>query len=170
MKDFDQKWFDYISSEVERAYQDAGMHSQVRRKWSARGTAVSDSGVEDYEWKLIPTSGHAGHRGEPDGFFGVYYLLAFEQRSSGFIWRRPGEPGSFLLEPRDQSPETGWVPVLVFYHDQESMDLLGPECERVTRTEIVPRVRDGHIPKSGWLTMHLRNLVRRFKPNQFTWS
>ena len=54
MNDTDEKWKTYIDREVRGACDEKGWACQVRRKWSVRGTPVSESSLEDYEWKLIP--------------------------------------------------------------------------------------------------------------------
>src|SRR6185369_5906344 len=47
-------WIAYIDAEVAAVCREKGWRHQIRRKWSARERPVSQSGVDDYEWKLIP--------------------------------------------------------------------------------------------------------------------
>ena len=54
MHEFDKKWLAYIDGEVRAACDEKGWAHQMRRKWAVRGKPVSDSPVDDYEWKLIP--------------------------------------------------------------------------------------------------------------------
>jgi hypothetical protein len=50
----DADWMEFIDNEVRTICQARGWRQQVRRKWSIRNKPVSESGIDDYEWKLIP--------------------------------------------------------------------------------------------------------------------
>ena len=60
MDETSNKWMAYIDTEVRAACEKKGWGSQMRRKWSVRDKPVSESSVDDYEWKLIPR--HAKRR------------------------------------------------------------------------------------------------------------
>jgi hypothetical protein len=147
----EQDWFEYIDGEVRAVCEAEGWGHQIRQKWSVREKPVSESTIDDYEWKLIP-----GARGRlpdaPSGDFeGVYYVLSVEKSS-----------GRFVLQ-----------------HDTSHCGMRGPHWEVATYTEIsldpwvtpaTPeeyKARRGY-PPVGWLRDHLRRLTTAFRPNTFS--
>ena len=50
----DTDWMVYIDGEVRDVCQATSWGHQLRRKWTVREKPVADSGIDDYEWKLIP--------------------------------------------------------------------------------------------------------------------
>jgi hypothetical protein len=73
-----QAWKDYIEAEVKATCEDRGWGHQVRRKWSVRDRPVSESVLDDYEWKLIPSVG--------TDILHSYYVLAFQMSDGRFIF------------------------------------------------------------------------------------
>jgi hypothetical protein len=149
----DADWMEYIDTEVRAVCQGRGWRHQIRRKWSIRDKPVSDSGIDDYEWKLITDdrSGSPNAPAQDCDEEGAYYVLWFSTAKA-----------SFFLQ-----------------HDTSRCGLIGPHWERTTYTEIAatswtmyahpkqaaePR---GH-PPLGWLRHHLEDLTRKFGPNAFS--
>ena len=149
MRQKDQSWMDYIDAEVRAVCEAMGWAHQVRRKWSVREIAVTESPISDYEWKLMPRAEVASSAA--DDFEGVYYVLQFDKSN-----------GRFILQ-----------------HDTAHCGIWGPQWEASTYTEIRPtgRTWSGTLgereategcPPPGWLRDHLVDLVRRFGPNTFS--
>ena len=159
MHENDERWMVYIDREVRGACDEKGWGYQIRRKWSVREKPVSESSVEDYEWKLIP--GSVGKLPEESATHfdeGTYYVLRFDRRS-----------GKFILQ-----------------HDTAHCGDLGPHMDLCTYTEIhfvgsyaemqrhVQGTKHERLVAApgpeGWLTDHLVDLTRRFQPNQFSFT
>ncbi len=107
----DGDWMVYIDAEVRALCQARGWGHQIRRRWSVREKPVSDSAIDDYEWKLIPDA----HGRLPDAPFGdleegAYYVLAFNKPNGSFV----------------------------FQHSTSRCGMVGPHWERTTYTEIRP--------------------------------
>jgi hypothetical protein len=151
MRTEDEAWMVYIDGEVRAACAAKGWAHQVRRKDSARPKPLSQSPIDDYQWKLIP-----GERGElpearPGDFDGEYYVLWLDRVK----------------------------PHLVLQHDTNHVGVLGAHWEQETYTTIDPRdamsrLRDSVSkskpvhPPQGWLRDHLLTLVARCLPNRFS--
>ena len=141
----------YIDAEVRALCQAKSWGHQIRRKWSVREKPVSDSAIDDYEWKLIPDAHGRLPDAPPGDFEGVYYVLWFDKPK-----------GSFVLQ-----------------HDTSHCGMMGPHWEEATYTEIHPHSLTtcatpgkpgdlrGH-PPVGWLCGHLEQLITRFAPNHFS--
>jgi hypothetical protein len=133
------------------------MKHQIRRKWSVRDTLVSESLVDDYEWKLIPGAYAELPEHHPADFDeGVYYVLSFEPRSAKFI----------LLHDTDRAGSLGihwqWVTSTEIQFAEVS------SSDRLTRDDSEFDARLQPPPTSGWLVRHLRALTSRFGPNHFS--
>jgi hypothetical protein len=145
----DRHWMAYIDGEVRATCEAKGWGHQIRRKWSVREKLVSESLIEDYEWKLIPSAQGKLPDAQPLDYEGVYYVLYFD---------RPNRR-------------------LVFQHDTWHVGIWGPHWEVETYTAIcLPQlrttIRDEHIaanrPGEGWLRDHMLELIIRFGPNSFS--
>jgi len=141
----DQEWMTYIDGEVRAVCEAKGWGRQIRRKSSVRAHPVSGSGVEDYEWKLIPDELDPPD-GRLDDLSGVYYVLSFDKPNMRFVMQ----------------------------HDTSHCGMLGPHWEVETYTAISRQVlspdatHDDAYPPSGWLRDHLFELTARFRPNVFS--
>src|SRR5262249_51765165 len=71
-------WMEYISTEVSATCRQKGWGVQIRRKWSVREKPVASSGIDDYEWKLIPDGRVYSDLGIAGFEEGVYYVLGFD--------------------------------------------------------------------------------------------
>jgi hypothetical protein len=147
----DQEWMSYIDAEVKSACTSKGWRHQIRRELFVRGKPVSESGIEDYEWKLVPDSDpQLPEEAPPTDYEGVYYVLCFDKPNQRFL----------------------------FQHDTTKVGVWSPEWERSTYTEIrlltlgraIAQLRGGarRLPPSGWLRDHLLDLIARFRPNRFS--
>ena len=143
----DRDWMAYIDREVRAACEAKGWGQQIRRKWSAREKPVSESLIDDYEWKLVPDAAGTLPEAPAGDFDGVYYVLCFDKPNGRFV----------------------------FQHDTSHCGMMGPHWEVATYTEIRPThaIGDEHgatlgYPPAGWLRDHLRGLITRFRPNSFS--
>src|SRR5688572_1630860 len=76
---------EYIDGEVRAVCETKGWGHQIRRKWSERGKPVSDSPIDDYEWKLIPDADGKLSDAPPSDFDGVYYVVSFDSSNDRFV-------------------------------------------------------------------------------------
>jgi hypothetical protein len=151
----------YIDREVRATCLEKQWGFQIRRKWSVRDKPISESAINDYEWKLIPHVTGA-LTDEPASPFdeGIYYVLSCDR--SG---------GRFVLQ-----------------HDTRHCGMMGPHWSRCTYTEInIAGAPGGAVddiqqpvtdttlehrrekpPPAGWLREHLVDLTSRFEPNHFS--
>jgi len=71
-----KNWMAYIDTEVAAVCRSRGWGHQIRRKWSVREKPVSDSPIDDYEWKLIPGREADTPEAAPSEFDeGTYFVL-----------------------------------------------------------------------------------------------
>ena len=163
MDDRDERWMVYIDAEVAAVCRKLDWGHQIRRKWSAREKPVSESCVDDYEWKLLPYTKPETREAQPREIDeGVYFVLGFDSLSVKFVLR----------------------------HSTERCGSLGPHWETASFTEIQAvapdlrnAVRAGQLPQSlakrlqldkdlipavGWLRGHLLDLTAKFAPNKFS--
>ena len=156
MNDTDEKWKTYIDREVRGACDEKGWACQVRRKWSVRGTPVSESSLEDYEWKLIPG---ALPFLTGDGFEeGVYYVLSFDRRSLTFILQHDTTHGCEFGPNNDLNTST-------------EIHLEGLYALKTRYAQGLSHKRPLDEPgPDGWLTTHLVHLTTRFQPNRYSIS
>jgi hypothetical protein len=148
VREEDKNWIDYIDTEVRAACAVNGWTHQTRRKWAAREKPVSESVVDDFEWKLIPGVQTAAAYAPPTDPEAIYYVVSFDLGACRFV----------------------------FQHDTSHCGVIGPHWEVTTFSEIRPRptvtdLTSPHgtrpIPAPGWLRGHLLDLVARFRPNAF---
>jgi hypothetical protein len=149
MHEDDRDWMTYIDGEVRAVCEAKGCGHQIRRSRLVREKPVSESTIDDYEWKLIPNS-----RGRPPDalagdFDGVYYVLSFDKANNRFVVQ----------------------------HDTAHCGMWSHNWEVTTCSEIqfnilrMTRDERGAIsdhPPVGWLRDHLLNLITRFGPNHFS--
>ena len=155
MHDIDEKWKTYVDREVRDACDEKGWACQVRRKWSVREKPVSESSLEDYEWKLIP-----GLLPRPAFQFeeGVYYVLRFDRRSLTFILQHDTTHGCDFGPHMDLSTST-------------EIHLEGAYAMKLRYDQGLSHERPLDEPgPDGWLTKHLVHLTTRFQPNRFSIS
>ena len=148
-----QAWLAYVDAEVEAVCRARGWHRQIRRKWSVRDMPVSRSGIDDYEWKLIPgpreASGAARRAGtvveDPKEIDeGTYFVLGYSSPKSVFVLQHDtihaGELGDHF-----------------FTRTYTEIDLRGAILDTVSKN-----------PPAGWLQRFLLALTDRFQPNWFS--
>jgi len=147
-----EEWTGYIDREVRAVCEAKGWGSQIRRRWSAREKPVSQSPIEDYEWKLLPDARGRLEEASSSDVDGTYYVLSFDRPRRRFVLQ----------------------------HDTHHVSAWGPEHERSTHTVITPppdpfraRPRRGtgsgsELPPAGWLRDHLLALVAEKAPNEFS--
>lgn len=149
MRGEDRNWMAYVDGEISAVCEAKGWGHQIRRKWAVREKPVSDSPIDDYEWKLIPNAHGKLPDAEPGDFDGVYYVLRFDKPN-----------GKFVIQ-----------------HDTSHRGIPGPHWEVETYSEISPVVmrtyetrdlRTPDQPAVGWLRDHLLELITRFGPNTFS--
>ena len=170
MHEIEEKWMAYIDREVRGACEEKGWGYQIRRRWSVREKPVSESSIEDYEWKLIPDS--AGRIPDmdisPTDFDeGIYYILQFDRSSAKLVLQHDTRQAGMDIEP---------------YWDLESytdIRLDGFFRQRQMHREHHPTIQ-GQVEGTehdmllaepgpeGWLRDHLVALTTRFKPNWFS--
>ena len=116
MREIDRDWMIYLETEVQEACQRQGLGYQIRRKWTVRDKPVSQSPLEDYEWKLIPGPVLKRPDKAPTDFDeGSYYVLSLDRSAGRFVlhhdtshcgtvgphWsRRPSPRSTCLVCPR----------------------------------------------------------------------
>jgi len=167
-----KNWMAYIDAEVVAVCRSKGWGHQIRRKWSAREKPVSDSPIDDYEWKLIP-GGEAGTpEAAPSDFDeGSYFVLSYDSEGRKFVLQHDTDhcgawgdhwftctytelhllPELWLDWARPRAAED-WVAALV--RESESA---------------VARSRDpDQLPPEGWLQRLLMDLTVKFGPNHFS--
>ena len=81
----EQDWMVYIEGEVRAVCERRGWGHQIRRKWSIRETPVSESTIDDFEWKLIPGAQGRLADAPPGDFDGEYYVLSFDRANGRFV-------------------------------------------------------------------------------------
>jgi hypothetical protein len=74
-----EEWMEFLDGGMKAVCDRNGWGRQVRRKWSVREKPVSDSPIDDYEWKLIPGSKGLGPAIDgPDCDEGRYYVFGVD--------------------------------------------------------------------------------------------
>ena len=145
MDETSNKWMAYIDTEVRAACEKKGWGSQIRRKWSVRDKPVSESSVDDYEWKLIPRALAEG----------IYYVLSLDRRGSKLILQHDTARNEPWLQSFTEIQVAG-------LGDHEYMGLM----LQVEETD-----HEGRLPvppQNGRLRDFLVDLTSRFKPNNFS--
>ena len=158
------KWMAYIDTEVRAACEKKGWGSQIRRKWSVRDKPVSESSVEDYEWKLIPDADARLPEQEPLDIVdeGIYYVLRLDRRAKKFVLQHDTEHSGDFGPHFSQESFTEIRLGGLGLGDADYMRLL----EQVGDSESKERVPVP--PQNGQLRDYLVNLTSRFKPNHFS--
>ncbi len=153
-------WMAYIDAEVAATCTERGWGRQIRRKWTVRDKPVSQSTLDDYEWKLI-THGQgrqdAPSRGLPDVVAGkdfedgTYFVLGFDTIHGRFV----------LQHDTDHCGDFGDHRLCATY-TEIALPLL-----TLKREPIAARYPDT-LPPPGWLRQLLSTLTARFQPNHFS--
>ncbi|MEQ1565074.1 MAG: hypothetical protein ABMA64_05505 [Myxococcota bacterium] len=138
----DDPLFAHVSDEVAAAAAELGWGYQIRRKYAARERPVWESGVVDYEWKLVPSlRGNLGSAVSDVFDEGTYYVLSV-------------------------GPALG---VFQLQHDTFHAGNLGIHWSQATYTQFRAVLPNDQPPLYGFpLRAHLVNLARRFGPNTFS--
>jgi hypothetical protein len=163
MDETSKEWMEYIDREVRAACEKQGWGSQIRRKWSGRDKPVSESSVDDYEWKLIPgADARLPERGPSDLIDeGTYYVLSLDRRGSKLILQHD------TAHCGDHGPH--W-----FVQSYTEIQILGLYGIREMHE---PYQRGGGVEpegpypvpsEDGRLEDYLVQLTSRFKPNCFS--
>jgi len=164
MHSLNQQWMAYIDTEVRAACEKKGWGSQVRRKWAVRDKPVSESSVDDYEWKLIPDARIRLSPQEPCEFDeGVYYVLSVDLRAKKFVLQHDTAHGGSFGPHWFQESFTEIRLAGLGLHDADYMNqFLQQEVDAESPGRVpVP-------PQNGQLRDLLVNLTSRFKPNHFS--
>lgn len=163
MDEASNKWMAYIDTEVRAACENKGWGSQIRRKWSVRDKPVSESSVDDYEWKLIPGADARLPEQEPLDVIdeGIYYVLNLDRRGSKLILQHDTARGEPFLGPHWWLQSFTEIQ-LAGLGDREYMALM---------LQVKETQHEGRLPvppQNGRLRDFLVDLTSRFKPNFFS--
>jgi hypothetical protein len=169
MDEDSKKWMTYIDTEVRAACENKGWASQIRRKWSVRDKPVSESSVDDYEWKLIPSAGarlpwqvpHVIDEVPNAIDEGIYYVLSLDRRGSKLILQHDTARVEPFLGPH------WWLQS--FTHIQ--LAGLGDREYIALMLQVEETEHEGRLPvppQNGRLRDFLVDLTSRFKPNHFS--
>ncbi len=143
----DDPWMAYIQAEVVAACKEKGWGHQIRRREEVREKPVAASGLEDYEWKLVPG---AGGRSADDGYEGTYYVLRLKPTGVFELLHDNFKAGDIDNLGWLMNTATEFVP----RHDANSSDPGKPSA----------------TPPKGWLTEMLLHLTARFGPNTYSFT
>lgn len=139
MANAEDRWKAYIEQEVRTTCLGKQWDFQIRRKWSVREKPVSQSEIEDYEWKLIPR--HELRKDPADNLEdGTYYVLGVD---------RPGR--RFELQ-----------------HGSSTYGIDDPPWECISTQIHIVGARSEDPPPKGWLREQLVALTNRFPPYRFS--
>ena len=160
----------YIDREVRGACEEKGWGYQIRRKWSVREKPVSESSIEDYEWKLIPGSaGRLPDKSPTNLDEGTYYILQFDRSNAKLVLQHDTLWGGADVDPywdlesyTDIRLDGGFRQLQMHreHHPTIQGQVEGTEHDRLL-AEPGPE---------GWLRDHLVELTTRFQPNQWSIS
>ena len=167
MDELSQKWMAYIDSEVHAACRTNGLGSQVRRKWTVRAKPVSESPVDDYEWKLIPRARDSAPEEQPDALEeGTYYVLGVDRARGTFILQHDSVVGgaepNFGVRTFTEIEFLAWNNFMRNNADYLRLLQEAGDAEQAGKVESPPPL--------GWLREFLVDLTRRFQPNSFSIS
>ncbi len=184
MLDEDRKWMTYINDEVRAACMAKGWGYQMRRKWSVRDKPVSESPIDDYQWKLIPDADGELQEAPNHGFDeGTYYVLSLERskeaedpQTMAMLGDSEGHPGKFILQ--HDTAHYGEGPHWNLTSYTEIHLFRGPGTGPGTVNEylrLIAQVQGSQLerrlsdpPPRGWLRGYLVDLTTRFGPNHFS--
>ena len=161
MDEVSNKWAAYIDAEVRAACEKKGWGYQIRRKLSVRDKPVSESLVDDYEWKLVPGADDKLPE-QPSSDFdeGIYYVLRFDPRG-----------GKFILQH-----DTAHCGITDSHWNLQSFTeirLVGPGNPDYLKhlRQVGGTKHEASFtmpPQDGWLRDILTDLTSHFKPNHFS--
>jgi hypothetical protein len=160
MDETTRKWMAYIDTEVRAACERKSWGSQIRRKWTVRHKPVSESSVDDYEWKLIPAADARLPEQEPRVVDeGIYYVLSLDRRARKFLLQHDtvhcGDFGPHFWQ------ESFTVIQLAGLGNADYLKLLAQVGDSESKERVpVP-------PETGQLRDYLVDLTSRFSPNHF---
>lgn len=162
----DQTWMAYVDAEVAAVCRAKGWRRQIRRKWTIRETPLSRSGIDDYEWKLIPGEREASDAaGEESAVSehpsaideGTYFVLGLVSSKHMFVLQHStfhgGEMGDHFFTRTFTEIDLG--------------PLSGSLSEDDT-ADVNPSRGSRGLPPSGLLQRFLLSLVDEFRPNVFS--
>ena len=162
MDETSDKWMAYIDTEVRAACEEKGWGSQIRRKWSVRDKPVSESSVDDYEWKLIPGAHARLPEQEPRAIDeGTYYVLNLDRRGSKLILQHDTARDEPFLGPH------WWLQSFT----EIQVAGIGDREYQKLMLQVEETQHEGRLPvpsQAGRLRDFLVDLTSRFKPNFFS--
>ncbi len=167
-----KNWMAYIDTEVAAVCRSRGWGHQIRRKWSVREKPVSDSPIDDYEWKLIPGGEADTPEAAPSEFDeGTYFVLWYDSHERKFVLQhdtdRCGEWGDHMFTCTYTElhllPEL-WVDWRRLTATKEGESAFARECESACASSRDPDA----LPPEGWLQRLLMDLTAKFGPNHFS--
>lgn len=167
-------WMAYIDTELRGLCQDKGWRPpQIRRRWSVREKPVSSSGIDDYEWKLIPFEKTDEMEHDPaDDDWGTYFVVGFDSTQGKFVLQHDNNyVGMFgdhwvtstfteieLAKARSLDDVSDFI---CAREGIERKDLMGLDPEHLARWWV-------GLPPPGFLRRILSPLTSQFKPNTFS--
>ena len=167
MDEASKNWMAYIDTEVRAACENKGWGSQIRRKDSVRDKPVSESSVDDYEWKLIP--GADARLPAQISLYdmrvltpnpSMYYVLTLDRRGRKLILQHDTARCEPFLGPHSWLQSFTEIQ-LAGLGDREYMTLM---------LQVEETQHEGRLPvppQNGRLRDLLVDLTSRFKPNFF---
>ena len=144
----------YVDAEVVAVCREKGWRRQIRRKWAVRETPLSRSGIDDYEWKLIPGERKSSDAADeevaveehsPSLDVGTYFVLGMISSKALFVLQHSTLHGGVK--------DDDWR--LTRTYTEIDLGMLG-----------YGNVRE--LPPRGRLARYLSSLVTEFKPNTFS--
>jgi hypothetical protein len=167
MDEAGNKWMAYIDAEVRAACANRGWESQIRRKWSVRDKPVSESSVDDLEWKLIPGTDARVPEQVPLCDLSVpipnpylYYVLSLDRRGRKLVLQHDTARCEPFLGPQWWLQSFTAIQLAGLGDDEYRALMRQKDMWWKTRNTPVP-------PQNGRLRDFLVDLTSRFKPNFF---
>ena len=169
-------WMAYIDRELRGLCEETGWRPpQVRRKLSVRETPVSSSGIDDYEWKLIPYEKTEEMEHDPaDDDWGTYYVLAFDSAHGKFVLQHDNSYVGMYGDHWVTNTLTE-IELAKAYPLHDVSDLI---CARrgIARQQFLELMSDPQnlarwwvdLPPPGFLRRILTQLTSRFRPNSYS--
>jgi hypothetical protein len=165
--DDSNEWMAYINAEVRAACKKKGWESQIRRHDAVRDKPVSESTVDDYEWKLVP-----GADARVPLQIGIYDLRVPLPNSSLYYVLTLDRRGRKLILQHDTAscePADGYLQSFT----ELSLAGLGDDEYRRLMFQMAITQYEGRVPvppRKGRLRDVLVDLTTRFSPNFFPLS
>jgi hypothetical protein len=179
-------WIAYIEAEVAAACREKGWRHQIRRKWSARERPVSESGVDDYEWKLIPRDRARESEAPPPTVTpapslpsqagpnefeeGIYFVLGFDSVRRTFVLQHDTSHCGVLGDHWCTSTYTEihlpdeWPTA----HEVEPRVMVAGYFVIVPPSQFESDEPGDRLPPPGLLRRFLLDLTSRHEPNYFS--